>query len=98
MNAAKQTLVVLSADDLREMMSEVVREALNTNAAAPPSYMTLEQCAAMLNCTQRTIKNWIAEGGFPAFKVGAEFRFRREQVEAWVDTHEVKPDQMKKAK
>lgn len=50
--------------------------------------MTTEQVAAYLTVPVPTIYQWRTRGDGPrAIRVGRHLRFRRSEVEAWVDAH-----------
>ena len=40
---------------------------------------------------ERTIYQWAQEGKLPAFKLGATWRFRREEIDAWLETQHSGP-------
>ncbi len=46
--------------------------------------MTIENVAALLRCHQTTVYRLIKNRGFPAFKLGSDWRFRRGEIERWV--------------
>lgn len=55
-------------------------------------YYNLEQVAKMLMVSERTILREIKAGKIKAFKVGRALRFKPESIQAYVDTQEVKPE------
>ena len=61
------------------------------NDAASP-LMSLPDVARYLGMKERTIYVWAQEGRIPAFKLGATWRFRREEINAWLETHRSGPD------
>jgi len=46
--------------------------------------MTLEEVAAYLRVTKRTLYRLAQEGVLPAFKLGGTWRFRREELNQWI--------------
>jgi len=46
--------------------------------------LTLEQVAEYLNVNKFTVYRLLARKGLPAFKVGNQWRFKRELVDAWL--------------
>lgn len=46
--------------------------------------MTLEEVAAYLRVTKRTLYRLAQEGALPAFKLGGTWRFRREELNQWI--------------
>jgi excisionase family DNA binding protein len=56
-----------------------------------PEIMTVPQLAEYLQCDKSTIYRLIKNGEIPAFRVGANWRFRREMLEGWLQRQENKP-------
>lgn len=56
-------LVVISPDDLRSMIADAVREAMNS-VAAPEAMLPVSEVAARLGKSEKTIRNWINDGRF----------------------------------
>lgn len=55
------------------------------------SLMTLEEVAAYLRLSKDTVYRMAQTGKIPASKVGNQWRFRREEVEAWLEQHKNLP-------
>lgn len=47
--------------------------------------MTLKEVAAYLKITEKTAYRLTAEGKIPGFKVGGAWRFKRSDVESWIN-------------
>jgi excisionase family DNA binding protein len=47
--------------------------------------LTLKEVAAYLKLAEKTAYKLAAEGKLPGFKVGGSWRFKREDVENWID-------------
>ncbi len=47
--------------------------------------LTLKEVAAYLKLADKTAYKLAAEGKFPGFKVGGSWRFKREDVERWIE-------------
>lgn len=47
--------------------------------------MTLEELAEYLKMAKRTLYGYAREGKIPAIKIGAAWRFRREEIDRWLD-------------
>jgi len=47
--------------------------------------LTIKELAKYLNVTERTIYNLLERGELPGFKVGANWRFRKEDIEKWIE-------------
>jgi excisionase family DNA binding protein len=49
--------------------------------------MTIEEVAKYLKMTPQTIYTWAQSGKIPAAKLGKEWRFRKDWVDAWINQH-----------
>lgn len=49
--------------------------------------LTIREAAAFLGAHPQTVRKLARRGGIPAFKVGQDWRFRKDALERWVDTH-----------
>lgn len=47
--------------------------------------LTIREVAAYLKLTEKTAYRLAAEGDIPGFKVGGSWRFRRSEIEKWID-------------
>ncbi len=47
--------------------------------------MTIREVADYLKLTEKTAYRLTAEGKIPGFKVGGSWRFRRDEIERWID-------------
>jgi len=47
--------------------------------------MTIREIADYLKLTEKTAYRLTAEGKIPGFKVGGSWRFRRSEIEQWID-------------
>ena len=54
-----------------------------------PRVLTVRELAAYLRVHQTTVYRMLREQKLPAFRVGADWRFEREEIERWM-THEQK--------
>lgn len=54
-----------------------------SNHAEP--LMTAEQVAERLSVSEGTVNQWVKSGRIPVVKVGKLNRFRREDIETWID-------------
>ena len=50
-----------------------------------PEIMTLEEVAEYLRVSERTVYDWAQKGEIPCGKLGTAWRFKRIEIEAWVD-------------
>lgn len=49
--------------------------------------LTTKELAEYLNVTERTIYNLLERGELPGFKVGVNWRFRREDINTWIENN-----------
>ncbi len=47
--------------------------------------MTIKEVAEYLKLTEKTAYRLTAEGKIPGFKVGGSWRFKRSEIEKWID-------------
>jgi|TARA_R110000737_G_scaffold344798_1_gene372436 excisionase family DNA binding protein len=47
--------------------------------------LTLKEVAAYLKLAEKTAYRLVSEGKLPGFKVGGSWRFKREDLEAWIE-------------
>lgn len=47
--------------------------------------LTIEEVARYLRVSERTVYDWANKGSIPCGKLGTTWRFKREEVEKWVD-------------
>lgn len=52
----------------------------------PDDYLTLQEVADLLKLSAQTFRRLAGRGELPAIKLGNQLRFRRVDIEAWVDT------------
>ena len=56
---------------------------LESNSSANDQILTVEEVAAYLKVTSRSIYALLAKEEIPAFKVGGAWRFRRDELDFW---------------
>jgi excisionase family DNA binding protein len=54
----------------------------------PDQLLTARQAASMLGYAEGTVRNKAAAGEIPKVKLGRALRFRRSEIEAWIDEQE----------
>jgi excisionase family DNA binding protein len=59
-------------------------EETTVETAGFPPVMTVDQVAAYLQVSKRTVYNMAAAGELPAAKVGDQWRFYRPEVDRWL--------------
>ena len=58
--------------------------------------LTIRELAKYLNVTERTIYNLLDRGELPGFKVGVNWRFKREDIDKWIEENKKKNAKLKK--
>lgn len=48
--------------------------------------LTLKEVASYLKVAEKTAYRLAAEGRLPGFKVGGSWRFKRQDIERWIET------------
>lgn len=52
---------------------------------ALPEIMTVQEVADLLRVSERTVYDWATSGQIPCGKLGTAWRFKRSEVERWID-------------
>lgn len=47
--------------------------------------LTIKEVSAYLKITEKTAYRLTAEGKIPGFKVGGAWRFRKQEIDAWIE-------------
>jgi excisionase family DNA binding protein len=58
-----------------------------------PELMTVPEVAVYLRTKERTVYDWLQRGVIPAFKVGNTWRFRRSEIDRWLESERSGPSQ-----
>ena len=53
----------------------------------PDQALTIRQVAEYLQVTERTIYNLVLAGALPGFKVGNTWRFKKEDIDRWIEAN-----------
>lgn len=54
--------------------------------------MTLKEVAEYLKLAEKTAYKLAAEGKLPGFKVGGSWRFKKVDIENWIEDKKIHPD------
>lgn len=52
---------------------------------ADEKLMTIQDVAEYLQIKERTIYSWVQNGKIPGFKLGNTWRFKREDIDLWIE-------------
>jgi excisionase family DNA binding protein len=51
------------------------------------SLLTIDELASYLKVTRRTIYEWLKKKKIPAVKLVGQWRFRKDKIDAWLESH-----------
>ena len=51
----------------------------------PDEILTLPEVAKLLKVADKTVYTMAQRGALPAFKVGGQWRFKRDDIDAWIE-------------
>lgn len=57
--------------------------------------LSVEQVAEYLQLNRSTVYDWAQKGKIPAIKLGQIWRFRRREIDRWLESHKVEPEKIK---
>jgi excisionase family DNA binding protein len=78
-------VLVMSPDDIRELVRSVMREELANHEKPAREVLTAEHVAEMFEVHVRTVAKLVVRDGLPAHRLGREYRFNRAEVLAWLE-------------
>jgi len=50
--------------------------------------MTIDEIADYLRVKKRTVYEWLKKGKIPAIKTVGQWRFKKAQIDRWLDSHQ----------
>jgi excisionase family DNA binding protein len=56
-----------------------------SNTATGDAYLTTADVLAYLKTAPRTLYRWLARGDIPAVRIGHQWRFRKDDLDRWVE-------------
>lgn len=56
-------------------------------AELPQEFYTVKELADLLRITEMTIYRWVKRGEIVAYQIGRVMRFRRDDIEAFLEKH-----------
>jgi excisionase family DNA binding protein len=66
------------------------RKQQDGRAVLEDQFMKLREVAEYLRLNERTIYKWAQEGAIPASKLGSTWRFRKSDIDGWIEEHKNK--------
>ena len=73
----------IGCDDLASLLSMWERQG--GGKVSEEALMDIKQVASYLQINEATAYSWAQKGKLPGIKIGRIWRFRREDIEAWLD-------------
>ena len=67
-----------------------MKEAAGRQARAP-EIMTVYEVAEYLKLHYMTVYRMVKRGDIPAFRIGIDWRFRREEIQRWIADRQIAP-------
>ena len=64
-------------------------DSLMVDRAMADEILTLKEVAEYLKLAEKTAYRLASEGKLPGFKVGGSWRFKREDVQTWIEEQKV---------
>jgi len=49
--------------------------------------MTMQEVAEYLQCSRSTVRRWVGRGVLPHYRMGKLVRFRRAELDRWLDAY-----------
>ncbi len=57
----------------------------------PEEILTLPEVAQLLKVAEKTVYTMAQKGELPAFKVRGQWRFKRDDIDAWIEQQKLVP-------
>jgi len=65
---------------------------MTTNVDNRPGFLNVREVAKLLNCSPRTVYNWISQGTIPYRKAGRRVLFDESEIRSWTKPHPVRTE------
>jgi len=72
--------------------SDAPEDAQPSSAPNPDKWMTTQELMNYLSVSRTKLWQMVNTDGLPAFKMGGDYRYRKSEVDAWMEKFRVKPD------
>lgn len=70
-------------------MSDCARVVDSTGGEMEERLLTLDDLAGYLSVSRRTVYRLLEGNSIPAYRVGGQVRFRREDIDKWLETKKI---------
>jgi excisionase family DNA binding protein len=57
--------------------------------SSPLEFLKVEEVAALLKIKEKTVREWIGRGELEAYKIGKEWRVRRDHLDAAIEARRI---------
>jgi excisionase family DNA binding protein len=85
-------MLVISREELEAIVEAAVARGLRAGSApSDPEILTRDEAAKLMGMHPDVLVRYVRREQLPAFKVGPEWRFRRSELVAWLETRAVAP-------
>lgn len=88
--SALDGLVIMRASEVQSMVKDAVVEAL-AQSRPEAAWLSTDQLAAEWGVSKGNITKLARSGSLPSRRIGKQYRFRRDEVEAWLEQQAMKP-------
>ena len=79
--------ISLRCFDLTRLLATRHQETGGKNMMAQDMLLNVKQVAEYLQLKESTIYSWAQDGKIPAIKIGRTWRFRRTDLDDWLERH-----------
>jgi excisionase family DNA binding protein len=100
LNSARPVSTRLRAESYcgTEIKPDQTRKSLHEGSGMDDRWLSVDDISAYLGVARDTIYSWVASKGMPGHKVGRYWKFKRDEVDAWVRAGGASSDQAKSKK
>jgi len=67
------------------MLVSMREHQVNLNHEDKARFLTLQDLSELLRIKERTLYQWAQQGKLPAFKLGNQWRFDRQEIDIWIE-------------
>ena len=85
LDICKKARITVNDCKNRQLMNKAKELRGGTMKTGPDEIFTLDELAAYLKVGKRTLYRLAAQEEIPAFKVGGTWRFRRSDIDRWIE-------------
>jgi excisionase family DNA binding protein len=82
-------VVTLTREQLEELLDRAIARAQELHAEPPRTVFDSREAGKFVKRSAKVMERMARAKEIPAFRVGRQYRFRREDLEAWALAHKV---------